>query len=347
MSPIDPFERRLVANWPPHQWCDLSVLVGVSGGADSVALLHGLARIRVAGPGQLLVAHFHHGLRGVEADQDAEYVRNLAQRLGLECHIGVAEGSSRSVEKKASELTLRRQRYRFFRETAHQCGARYVAVAHTADDQAETVLHRLIRGTGLAGLAGIPRIRPLSPAVTLIRPLLTLPRQQLRHYLERLGASFREDSSNADMRYTRNRIRGRLLPRLAKDYNPQVVQALTRLASQAAENRVVTESLARDLLDRTLRSSRQDQVQLDPEPLRSAPLLLLRETLLLLWRDQGWPRGEMTAEHWNELAQQVVVGDSQGASRTDFPGGVRVSPRNDAGWVVLERIDGLEVRRTK
>ncbi|MFO0817819.1 MAG: tRNA lysidine(34) synthetase TilS [Pirellulales bacterium] len=347
MSPIDPFERRLVANWPPHQWCDLSVLVGVSGGADSVALLHGLARIRLAGPGRLLVAHFHHGLRGAAADQDAEFVRNLAQRLGLSCHIGVVEGASRSGEQKASELTLRRERYRFFRETAHQCGARYVAVAHTADDQAETVLHRLIRGTGLAGLAGIPRIRPLSPAVTLIRPLLTLPRQPLRHYLERLGESFREDGSNADLRYTRNRIRRRLLPRLAKDYNPQVVPALTRLASQAAEAHVVMESLARDLLVRTLLASSPDQVRLDPEPLRSAPLLLVRESLLLLWREKGWPLGEMTAEHWNELAQKIVADDSSGASRTDFPGRVRVSPRNDAGWVVLERSDGLEVRRTK
>lgn len=337
MPPFDPFESRLAASWPPLQWCELTVVVGVSGGADSVALLHALTRIRQPGPGRLHVAHFHHRVRGKAADQDAAFVQELSARLGLTCHAGYAATRCGAPEEKASELTLRRQRYHFFRQTAHQLGARYVVVAHTADDQAETVLHRILRGTGVGGLAGIPRVRPLSPAVTLLRPALGITRQELRAYLTRRGELFREDASNADIRYTRNRIRKQLLPRLARDFNPQVTEALTRLASQAAESRAVIESIARDLLDRSLRCAESRRVQLDRATLRAAPLYLVRESLLLLWRDQDWPAGAMSAGHWTELARRVVSEDAVGASRTDFPGAVRVVLR-DAEVVHVERV---------
>ena len=133
----------LLANaWPAEAWGDVTVLVGVSGGADSVALLRALEALKrtAAGAGRLIVAHFHHGLRGAEADADAAFVAALSQRLGLECVVGRASGSSPSDEASA-----RKARYRFLKRTAHARGARFVAVAPTADDQAETILHRIAR----------------------------------------------------------------------------------------------------------------------------------------------------------------------------------------------------------
>ena len=219
MSP-PPLDQELAAAWPPESWADVSVLVAVSGGADSVALLRGLAGLKVGGEGKLVVGHFNHRLRGEESDGDEQFVARLAEELGLGLECGRLEAGDIDACPDGIEEAARRQRYRFLTETAERVGARYVACAHTADDQVETVLHRILRGTGIAGLAGIPRCRRLSPAVTLIRPLLEVRRAELVDYLASLGQSYREDSSNLDRRFTRNRIRHDLLPQLAKDFNP-------------------------------------------------------------------------------------------------------------------------------
>ncbi|HTN77904.1 MAG TPA: tRNA lysidine(34) synthetase TilS, partial [Pirellulaceae bacterium] len=152
----------------------MTTLIAVSGGADSVALLRAMAAIRnqLSGkPAALQAVHFHHGLRGSEADADAKFVQELAAQCELKCVVGRATsdlaGEGDSVERAAREA-----RYAFFTATANATGARYLLTAHTADDQAETILHRVLRGTGVAGLAGIPRVRRLSPLTTILRPLL-------------------------------------------------------------------------------------------------------------------------------------------------------------------------------
>ena len=156
----------------------MPVLVAVSGGADSVALLTALVRLQKPVESVLIVGHYNHRWRGEESDEDARFVRELAKQYGIGFELDCAPQTRE--KSTANEASAREARYRFLQQTAERRGARYLATAHTADDQAETVLHRVLRGTGIAGLAGIPRTRVLSPAVTLIRPLLAYRRAERR-----------------------------------------------------------------------------------------------------------------------------------------------------------------------
>jgi len=175
-------ETQLAGAFTTYGWNDVGVVVAVSGGADSVALLRGMASARstLAGSGRLIVAHFNHGLRGAESDADQAFVEELAARFQLQCcSARAAPAGSGHVAEEAA----RNQRYAFLLQTASTQGARVVATAHTADDQIETVLHRVVRGSGLSGLAGIPFTRSLSEAVALVRPLLHYRRAEILAYL--------------------------------------------------------------------------------------------------------------------------------------------------------------------
>jgi tRNA(Ile)-lysidine synthase len=216
MSIRDTVQNPIIQAWPPECWCDVTALVAVSGGADSVALLRAAMSVRRPGTGRLIVAHCNHGLRGKESDDDERFVRDLSARLGLECEVGRAALDGQTTAS-VSEQTARAARYAFLCEAAARQGARYVATAHTADDQAETVLHRVIRGTGLAGLAGIQKHRELLHGVSLVRPLLQVRRSVLLEYLRDLGQDHRQDSSNHSPKFTRNRLRHDLIPRLQRD----------------------------------------------------------------------------------------------------------------------------------
>ena len=169
--PLHPFETRLADSWPPENWKDLTVLVAVSGGGDSVGLLRGLAALKPPGEGRLIAAHVNHKLRGVDSDADQEFVRGLCRQLELACEVATATVDTAGSRGQGIEATARRARYAALEEMAGRVGARFVVTAHTADDQAETILHRILRGTGLRGLSGMSRSRPLGPA-TLLRPLL-------------------------------------------------------------------------------------------------------------------------------------------------------------------------------
>ncbi len=209
-----------VASFVAEHGLEGPVVVGASGGPDSTALLHALHR---AAPGVTLhVAHLHHGLRGAAADGDAEFVEALAVELGAACTVERVEPAD------GSEDAARRARRAFLVRVADVVGARRVALGHTADDQAETVLHRVLRGTGLRGLGGM---RPV--AGRFLRPLLGVRRAAVLDYLAEIGAAYRLDETNLDPAFTRNRIRHDLLPRLEAGYNPEVVAALTRLAAIA------------------------------------------------------------------------------------------------------------------
>ena len=191
----------------------------------------------------------NHQLRGGESEADEQFVSTLARELGLQFECDRLEAATIKTCSDGIEQAARSQRYLFLTNAAEKFGARYVACAHTADDQIETILHRMIRGTGIAGLAGIPRSRLLSPAVTLIRPLLEVRRTELVDYLALLGQPYREDSSNQDRRFTRNRIRHDLLPHLAEHYNPAVGEALRRLARLAGESQSVIRELVQTMMD--------------------------------------------------------------------------------------------------
>ncbi|MBN9519134.1 tRNA lysidine(34) synthetase TilS [bacterium] len=287
-------------------------VVAVSGGADSVALLRALHAV---GAGPLHVAHFHHHLRGAEADADAAFVRALAAELGCEFHFGGADVVAAGGNVEA---TARRLRYDWLSAVARTAGAACVATGHTADDQAETVLHRLVRGTGLRGLRGIAAVAPLD-GTYVARPLLAVTRADVLAFLAKLGQPFRTDSSNADPCFTRNRIRADVLP-LLTTFNPDVVAALNRAAGQAAEAFDLVDRLAADLLARAEWPRAGELVILDAATLTAADPLLAREAVRRLWEREGWPTNQFRAAHWHRVLA-VATGHPPAA---DFPGGVGV-----------------------
>ena len=299
-----PFLENLREAWNPQDWRDLTVIVGVSGGADSVALLRGLAGLREAGRGRLVIAHFNHGLRGDASHADAEFTRNLCDRLELPLEIGTSVMLPKEIDA-TSEAAARAERYAFFEQIAKSTGARFVATAHTADDQAETILHRIIRGTGIAGLSGIPRTRILAMGITMLRPLLGFTRHEVMEFLRWLPQSYCEDASNDELRFTRNRIRRNLLPELARDYNPQVRRALCRLGTLAADSQQVIESLCAGLVDHCVTAEGPRQVTIDCTPVAPYPLAVHREVCIVLWKHLDWPLQGMGFDQWNQLASML------------------------------------------
>jgi len=327
MSFLSPIEARLAASWPPQSWCDVTVLAAVSGGVDSVALLRALAALKTGGEGRLYVGHFNHGLRGGESEEDERFVGELCRQLDLPCKVGhVAGGQAVTDSGDGLEAAARATRYEFLQQTAARLGARYVVTAHTADDQAETILHRIIRGTGIGGLAAMVRARPLGPAATLIRPLLEVRRSELKAYLSGLGQRYRSDSSNVDVRFTRNRIRHELLPLLAERFNPGVVDAVLRLGSLAGEVQVVVDAIVGELVPLCVAMVSSEQLEIDADALSGRPRYVIRELLMAVWRQQDWPLQAMGFVQWELLAEMVVACSERGCSelppQQTFPGNV-------------------------
>jgi tRNA(Ile)-lysidine synthase len=329
---MDPFVAKLTAKWPPAQWQDVSLLVACSGGADSVALLRGLHALKHRGAGRLIVGHFHHGLRE-QADADAQFVQRLSAQLDLPCQVGHGDVAARARQQgDGLEEAARHDRYEFLQSIAEQHGARYVATAHTADDQIETILHRILRGTGVAGLRGIPRVRVLSQAVTLIRPLLEFRRAEIQTYLESLGQEYCHDESNLDTSLTRNRIRHDLLPFLADQFNPAVDDALLRLGQLASEAQTIIDQWVDDYYDCCVTQSTANEVLIDCDQLKTSPPYLVREIGIRLWQEQHWPLQDMGRAQWEQLSDLVMQSSSE---KITLPGAVTAQKKD--GQLALRR----------
>jgi tRNA(Ile)-lysidine synthase len=203
------------------------VVVAVSGGADSTALLLCLNALASEFDVRLTIAHLNHGIRAAEADADEEFVRQLAARMRLPFVSETAEVKQQAMASGSNlEELARRKRYEFLRRTASRVKAQKIAVGHNMNDQAETALFRFIRGSGPKGLSAI---HPVVDGV-VIRPLLECSRKSVEEYLELQRAAYREDSSNLDLRHARNRIRLELIPYLERRFNPKLIQTLSREA---------------------------------------------------------------------------------------------------------------------
>jgi tRNA(Ile)-lysidine synthase len=216
--------------------------VAVSGGADSVALLLLLLELREKLGIVLSVVHFNHKLRGKASDADQAFVAKLAAKHGLEFHPACVDVAKKAKKERGNlEDAARRARYDYFRSLVESGVCERIAVAHTADDQAETVLAHILRGTGLAGLGGIhPVVGPV------IRPLLSARRDDLRSFLRARKQTWREDVSNRDTKRTRARIRKKLLPLLQKQYQPAIVEHLATLAELAREDEAFLDETAEE-----------------------------------------------------------------------------------------------------
>ncbi|HKW34759.1 MAG TPA: tRNA lysidine(34) synthetase TilS [Candidatus Acidoferrum sp.] len=216
--------------------------VAVSGGADSVALLLLLLELREKLGIVLSVVHFNHELRGKASDADEEFAAKLAGKHKLEFHSTSADIAKKAKNERANlEDAARRARYDYFRSLVASGTLTRIAVAHTADDQAETVLAHILRGTGLAGIGGIHPV-----AVPVFRPLLAIRRAELRAYLRRKKQNWREDSTNRDTTRLRARIRKKLLPLLEKQFQPAIVEHLTTLADLAREDEMYFDRLLKE-----------------------------------------------------------------------------------------------------
>lgn len=206
--------------------------LGVSGGADSVAMLRIFAELQTKLGVAIFVLHFHHQLRGADADEDERFVQALAEQFQFAFASGRADVAREAkLQGRNVEDAARRLRYEFFNSAAEMRGLNRIAVAHTADDQAETVLSHLLRGTGVTGLAGIYPV-----AGKIIRPLLESSREDLRDFLRSSGQTWREDMTNQDTSHVRARIRHQLIPLLLRDFDAAAVTRLARLATHARED---------------------------------------------------------------------------------------------------------------
>ena len=299
-----------------------------------MALLRGLLKIRREVPIELHVGHLDHQLRGAASRDDADWVERMCGELQVPYTIGridVAQAASRAgtgIEEGARDV-----RYAFLEQTALSTNCSVIALAHTADDQAETILHHILRGTGLAGLSGIPRTRQLDSGIRLLRPLLEVERATVLDFLDQIQQDFREDETNVHEAYTRNRIRRQLLPLLKDNYNPQISEALLRLGRQAREAQQALDDMAGDLLERTLESSSDQECRLKWPPFQDVPRHLIRETLSLLWRRVNWPRQKMGFDDWDELAGIVLDG-----GRVTLP--ARIDARREGRCLVLRKGSG-------
>lgn len=307
------------------------VVVAVSGGPDSVALTRALLDLQSTLRLQpLILAHLNHQLRGDESDADESFVEAMSRGL-LGEGIGDVRFTSqkedvrtRALEAKDNlEKVARDTRYAWLAQVARNAGARWVATGHTANDQAETVLHRLLRGAGLKGLRGIAECRPLAESVNVIRPMLTVTRAEVMDYLQIKGQAFRQDSSNLDRRLTRNRIRHELLPYLEKEYNPAIVSILCHLAQQAESAYRRMQARAEKLLAEVERPRAGSLLIFDRQRLSIAPHALIREAFRLIWTRENWSAAGMGFKEWERLAG-IALGEIRAA---DFPGGIRAAAR--------------------
>ncbi len=276
-----------------------AVVVAVSGGGDSVGLLRALHSLGF----RPSVAHLDHGARGEEGRADARFVADLADGLNLPFDLG----HWTPTRPGHFEADARAARYGWLAEVATRRGARAVAVGQTLDDQAETILHRIVRGTGVGGLAGMAKVRRLAPGLALVRPLLGVSRREIRDYMAAIGQEFRDDSTNRDTSKTRARLRLDLLPRLARDYNPAVAEALVRLGRLASGSSRALARQVREWTRQVVVAAEADRITLDRPALARLGPFERAEVIRRAWRDAGWPERAMDDRRWRRLAALAIA----------------------------------------
>ncbi len=287
------------------------LVVAVSGGVDSMVLLDSLWRLQDRLGLRLHVAHVHHGLRGKAADADAAFVIAEAARRGLGATVERLAPAERG-RGTSLELWAREARYRCLEAVRKKVRGSRLVTAHTQNDQAETLLLNLLRGTGPRGLAGIPKSRE-----RIIRPLLAVSRAEVEAYAASRRVAFCQDASNASDAYRRNRIRHHLLPQLAKEYNPRLVESLAALAALVSEDEQVLSAAAARLEAKAVQLSAAG-ASVEAAAVRSAPPALVRRVFQELFRRLTREQHALTRRHLAAL-QHLVISD--GTVR--LPGGLR------------------------
>jgi len=301
------------------------LLVALSGGPDSTALLLACCALRKTHGLELAAAHFNHHLRGAESDEDARFSETLCADMAVACTTGSADVAAHRRRKRLSlEEAARELRYGFLARAAAECGAQAVATGHTLDDQAETVLLHMVRGSGLQGLAGMrpAHVRPAAgatPALKVVRPLLGLRRADADRFCVEHGVEPRRDRSNEDLRYTRNRLRHNVLPQMAS-INPRAVEAIGRLSSHVqAELDLVARYVDAAWPDAAV--EKDGQARLRRERISTLPEGLLPHLLRRLYERATGSTAELELAHVEQMTSASL---GRAGTAVDLPGGFRL-----------------------
>ncbi len=339
---VSNFSRRLLSEWREIKLplSSEAILVAVSGGADSTALLLALHELIAAGKLSLSisVAHLDHGLRAASR-KDAKWVAQLARELGFEAAIGHTKVKELAREDGDNlEQAARRARYEFFLRTAKRKGARFVLTAHTMDDQAETVLLRLMRGSASIGLSGMESLRPLEKGskIQLARPLLWARRSDTEGYCRGQKREFLVDEMNSDDRFARVKVRKQLLP-LMQSFNNRIVDALSRTATLLREDSAVLFSSASELLRLASENLAPEESGTKPPALNVSLLVsappALRRRALRQWISEA-RGGTRRLEMVHLLAVEALLEGNRGGRIAELPNGGKVRRRQ--GWLELD-----------
>lgn len=303
-----------------YRMCDAgeTVAVAVSGGADSVVLLHALMEAAKGLALKLVVCHLNHNLRGRESERDLAFVRGLSRRLGLRfAGARLKPGEISGVKGASLQALARTKRYEFLEAVAKRHGAGRIALGHTLDDQAETVVMRLIKGSSLKGLSAIPPVRG-----PFIRPLIETSREEIEGFAADKGIEYVLDSSNLSAKYLRNDIRRNLMPLLKREYNPNLAATLSRVATALRLDDEYMDACAGKGLKKALVSTAPGTVVIDCEALlRLHPALVHRAFLIAARSLASGAEAAFTSAHIDSF-RSLVAGDRPNAS-IDLPGGLR------------------------
>lgn len=251
------------------------IVIGVSGGPDSICLLHVLYGLKEKLGIEIVVAHVNHMLRDV-ADLETEYVQNFCKKLGIECYVKKADILEISkTQKKGTEEVGRQIRYDFFDEVAKKTNSNKIATAHNSNDRAETVILNILRGSGLSGLKGIEPIRDNK----YIRPLINTDRQDIENYCNDNKLEPKYDKTNNENIYTRNKVRNTVIPYIKKEFNPNIIKTINRLSSLATEENEYLQAITKQEF-KNLLIEKTENIILDLHKFNSLNLVIKRRLIL-------------------------------------------------------------------
>ena len=294
------------------------VLIGVSGGIDSITLLYSLYFLKDDLKCSLVAAHANHGLRGEQSDNEAEFVRNIADELKLPSVIEKIDVLGYMAEKGLSkQVAARDLRYDFFERAARQYSANKIALGHNADDQAETVLMRLIRGSGAKGIAGIKPVRDGK----IIRPLIEIRRDEITEFVKEKGLKHVEDPSNLEPYYRRNKIRLELMPLLKKEYNPNIVERLRETAEIIGDEDVFLEGYCSKILSDIILSKGNEAIEIDVLKLKNFHIAIQRRILRIALKMLKGDLLKISAIHVEDILNSVNKGFS--GKSLNLPDGIQ------------------------
>lgn len=318
-----------------------SVVIGVSGGPDSVALLHVLLTLAPRFSLRLVVAHLNHCLRQSNSDKDAAFVASLAKKCDLPCYIHKEDVRKYQLENKLSlEEAARRVRYTFLNSVAETNRFNKIALGHHFDDNAELVLMNIFRGSGPLGLSGIPPVREGK----IIRPLLGLKRSELIDFLNENGLKFVADATNRDTRYLRNRIRHNLMPLLKTSYNPNIIETLNRLASIIRFEEEWIEDVIHPLFEKAVSSMQDDHVALSVSKLDGMHIAAQRRIIRKAIASIKGDLRRISFAHIDSATNLLERGQTCGT--LDLPNRIRIWRNGDILLFSKEKnaLRGLDVR---